>query len=115
MNEIERVLRQDHEALCRQAKIPSAGLVYWRASIRARSEAAQTVERPLTIVQGLAAAALVGVGVALTGLVWPSLPAFHLQMGTGTVAALAIAAIVVISPLALVVLASRMRTDRPQD
>jgi hypothetical protein len=116
VNEIERLLREDREALCRQAKIPSAGLVYWRASIRARSEAARTVDRPLTIVQGLAAAAVAGVGVALTGLVWPWLPAIHLpQMGMATVVALALAAIVVISPLALVVLASRMRMDRPQD
>ncbi len=116
MNEIERLLREDRDALCGDAKVPSAGLIYWRASIRARSEAARTVERPLTIAQGLAAAAVVGVGVALVGLLWQLLPAIQLPaIGLTTTVALAVAALVVFSPLALVAIGSRMRSDRPQD
>jgi peptidoglycan biosynthesis protein MviN/MurJ (putative lipid II flippase) len=115
-DDIERLLREDHDALCRDAKIPSAGLVYWRASIRARNEAAQKVEQPFTVVQGLAVAAIIGVGVALGGLVWPSLWSLRLpQLGVTTMLALVVAALVVIAPLALVVLGSRMRFDRPQD
>jgi hypothetical protein len=120
--ELERLVREADELLGQQARIPSAGLVYWRASIRARSEAARKVERPFTIVQGLAAAAVVGVGVALSGfalndtpwlstLSMPRLP----ELSPLTTLALCVAALAVISPLALVALASRMRFDRPQD
>lgn len=114
--DIERLMREDHDALCRDAKIPSAGLVYWRASIRARSEAARKVEQPFTIVQGLAAAAVAGVGVAMGGYAWRSIAGFEsATLGLVTTIALGAAALVVISPLALVALGSRMRFDRPQD
>lgn len=114
--QIERLMREDHDALCRDAKIPSAGLVYWRASIRARSEAARKAEQPFTIVQGLAGAAIAGVGVGMGGLVWRSIAGFETpQLSLGTTIALVAAALVVISPLALVVLGSRMPFDRQQD
>ena len=101
---VARALKDDYDAILRDAKIPSAGLVYWRASIRARAEAARTVERPFTIAQGLAAAAVAGVGVALGG--------FGLQLhglNPMMTAALGLAAVVVISPLVLVALALRAR------
>lgn len=113
--DIERLMREDHDALCRDAKIPSAGLVYWRASIRARAEAARKVEQPFTIVHGLTAAAVAGVGAALARYAWPSIAGFESPLGLVTTIALCAAALVVISPLALVALASRMRFDRPQD
>ena len=106
---IARALRDDCDALERDAKIPGAGLVYWRASIRARSEAARRVERPFTIAQGLAAAAVAGVGAALAGF------AAQLPLPTPSrlaIAALGVAALVVISPLALVALALRTPADR---
>jgi hypothetical protein len=115
-HEIEHLLRDDREALSREANIPSAGLVYWRASIRARSESARKVEQPFAIVHGLAAAALGGVGLALGGFLWQSLSLFELpRLEPLTTAALCAAALVVISPLALVALGSRTRFDRPQD
>jgi len=114
--EIEQLLKEDCETLARDVKIPSAGLVYWRASIRARGEAARKVEQPFTVASGLAAAAIGGVGVALGGFVWQSAAGFQMpQLGLLTTLAIGAAALVVISPLALVVLASRMRFDRPQD
>lgn len=114
-NDLEQLLRDDYDATA-GVKLPSAGLVYWRASIRARGESARKVEQPFTIVQGLAAAAVAGVGVALGGVAWQSWAGFQLpQLGLTTTLALGAAALVVISPLALVVLGSRMRFDRPPD
>ena len=47
-----------------EAAPPSSAIVWWRAQMRARQEAARAVERPITIVHGLAIAC--GVGVALS-------------------------------------------------
>lgn len=107
--EIEQLMREDHAAVTRDAKIPSAGAIYWRASIRARSEAARKVEQPFAVVHGLTAAAVAGVGVAMAGYAWQS------PFGPMTTLGLGVAALVVISPLALMALGSRMRFDRPQD
>jgi len=46
------------------AHVPASGMVWWRAQMRARQEAARAAARPITIVQGIAGligAALVGV------------------------------------------------------
>jgi hypothetical protein len=57
----------------REAHPPSSAIVWWRAQMRARAEATKAVERPLTIVHGLALAASLGlllgiVGTAIGGL-----------------------------------------------
>jgi len=98
MNEqhVEDLLREEYEALCRDAKVPSAGAVYWRASIRARSEAARKAEQPFTVVQGLTAASLLGVGAALGGFAWQSWSSWHSQIGVTTMFGLGIAALVVV-------------------
>jgi len=49
-----------------EAAPPSSAIVWWRAQMRARQEAARAVERPLTIVHALAIAC--GVGLALSVL-----------------------------------------------
>jgi hypothetical protein len=58
----------------REAAPPSSAIVWWRAQMRARQEATKAVERPLTIVHGVAIACGVGLllslgtaGAALTG------------------------------------------------
>lgn len=58
---------------CREAQPPSSAVVWWRAQMRARQEAARAVERPLTIVHALAIACCIGlfvstVGVAVAGM-----------------------------------------------
>src|SRR5262245_18292967 len=124
--DIARALRDDYEATCRDAKIPSAGAMYWRASIRARAEAARKVDRPLTVAAGVAAAAVVGAGAAVIGTAWKMMPAewSHWTPLNPLVAnpvmtlALGAAALVAISPLALIALGafgSRTRFDPPQD
>ena len=50
-----------------EAQPPSSAIVWWRAQMRARQEAAQLVERPLTIVHALAISCGIGVLAALVG------------------------------------------------
>jgi hypothetical protein len=75
--EVAGVLREDHAEACRDAPIPSAGAVWWRATVRARAEAARTAAQPITILQGVAGACGVGLVAALAGIAWRSLDWFR--------------------------------------
>jgi hypothetical protein len=70
--ELARLLQDDRQALCAEAPVPSAGAVWWRATIRARAEAARAAGQPITLLQGIAAATAVGLFVALVGAWWRS-------------------------------------------
>lgn len=70
--EVARALHEDRESACREAQPPAAGMVWWRATIRARAEAARTATQPISILQGMAGASIVGVGAALVSLAWQS-------------------------------------------
>ncbi len=65
------VFREDREAATREARIPPSGLVWWRAQLRARREAAVVAERPVAVAQGLAVVAALA---AAAGVVWALLP-----------------------------------------
>ena len=67
---IAGALRRDHAAGIREAQVPSAGAVWWRATIRARAEAARTVSQPITMLQGIAGACAVGLTAAFAGVAW---------------------------------------------
>jgi hypothetical protein len=67
---VAAALHEDHRAACREARPPSAGAVWWRATIRARAEATRTVSKPITVAQSVAGACAVGLAVALLGVVW---------------------------------------------
>jgi hypothetical protein len=69
---VASLLHEDARAARAAVRVPSAGQVWWRAAIRARVEAAQAAERPMTWVHGLAGACATGVVVTLLGLAWPS-------------------------------------------
>jgi hypothetical protein len=60
-----------------RARVPSAGLVWWRATIRARAEASRVAERPITVVQGIAGASAVGLACGVVGAAWRSLEWFQ--------------------------------------
>ena len=62
-------LRQDACDVGRDATPPSSAIVWWRAQMRARQEAAQAADRPITVVQGLAIACAVGLLLGLVGSV----------------------------------------------
>ena len=50
-----------------EAAPPSSAIVWWRAQMRARQEAARAADRPITIVHGLAIACGVGIALSLIG------------------------------------------------
>jgi hypothetical protein len=71
---------RDEVAIARQearARLPAAGLVWWRASVRARAEASRVAERPITVAQGIAGACAVGLACGVAGVAWQSLEWFR--------------------------------------
>jgi len=50
-----------------EAQPPSSAIVWWRAQMRARQEATQLAEKPITIVHALSIAAGVGLMLSLVG------------------------------------------------
>jgi hypothetical protein len=70
--EVARALREDRDTACREAQLPSSGTVWWRATIRARADAARTAAQPITIAQGAAGACAIGLTCALAGAAWRS-------------------------------------------
>ena len=66
------LMREDHDLMLREHRLPSAGQVWWRAAVRARADASRAAVRPLTWVHGIAAACVVGLGVASLGFAWPA-------------------------------------------
>ena len=70
--EVARALHDDRAALCREAQPPAAGMVWWRATIRARAEDARTAAQPISVLQGIAGACLVGAAAGLVTIAWQS-------------------------------------------
>ena len=94
---VSDAIAAEASAARREAAPPSSAIVWWRAQMRARQEAARAVERPLTIAHGVAIACGIGLFLAITGAVtggvspavaW--LTAFYqgTVTGTGPVAAI---------------------------
>lgn len=83
-------IQSDEAAARAEASMPTADVVWFRAQLRARAEAAQTAVRPVLIIQALGLASLVGAvaGVFGTSAWWLSSWASWLS----SVAALAAAA-----------------------
>ena len=71
--EVARALHDDRECLAREAQPPSAGIVWWRATIRARAEAARTVTQPISVLQSVAGACIVGAVAGLVTIGWQSM------------------------------------------
>lgn len=65
---IVRALRHDDRLAASDRAVPTASHVWWRARVRARVEAAQAVDRPISVVQSISIAALLGLAVSLVGL-----------------------------------------------
>ena len=114
---VARALHDDREKACRDAHPPTAGMVWWRATIRARAEAAHTAMQPITWLQGIAGACLAGATAALATIAWRSADAagrlgdlvsylaFERASGVGfehaLVMVVGLAACIVLAPLAL--------------
>jgi hypothetical protein len=70
--DLATMLRDDHDALCREAQIPSAAHVWRRAAIRTRVEAQHTAAQPIIVTERLAAACATGVVFAAFSWVAPA-------------------------------------------
>jgi hypothetical protein len=69
--EVVRALHSDRDAAMENVQIPCASVVWWRAEVQARQDAAEAAARPITLVQGFAVASTLGVSLALLGAVTP--------------------------------------------
>jgi hypothetical protein len=69
--EVAHALSAEHDAAWAEAEVAPSGQVWWRAEMRAREEAMRAAARPLTVVDGLAGAAAVGVLAAIVRVAWP--------------------------------------------
>jgi predicted anti-sigma-YlaC factor YlaD len=73
--EVAGAVREDFDRARRDAPIPPAGLVWWRAQLRARREGAEAAARPITYVQVITASLAAAMLFTLGGLLWPWLRA----------------------------------------
>jgi len=64
---VAAALEGERETLRAEAALPDSGLVWWRAQLRARREAAKMAGRPITAAQVLALAAAAGLAGACFG------------------------------------------------
>ena len=95
--EVAALIQDEFAQARQQAHVPPAELVWMRAQIRAREEAARRVIRPLVVGQSLGVAALVGLLAALVRhFPVAALPPIPLGM-----AAVVLATWLVLAPVAL--------------
>jgi hypothetical protein len=66
-------LGDDRDWACREAPLPTAGAVWWRATIRARADAARTAMQPIGVLQAIAGAVAAGLIAGLASLTWRSI------------------------------------------
>ena len=62
------VLQEENASLLADVKLPDAGLVWWKAQLRARREAAELATRPIALAEKFALAC--GMAVLLVFMVW---------------------------------------------
>jgi hypothetical protein len=58
-------LLEENEYAWREARVPAPAVVWWRAQVRGREEAARAAARPIAFIQGVAASCAVWVAVSL--------------------------------------------------
>ena len=105
-------IRAEFEHTTHHAHVPTPEIVWWRAQMRAREEAARKAARPILFTQALAVAALIGLLVSLAGrLTLPvlSFVGFSPLSATLPVFTIVIAAAVclVVAPIAVFVALAR--------
>jgi len=108
--ELASLLHADDERALRDAKMPAAGLAWWRATMRARAEAARKAEQPITIAHGVAGACAVAVGCVLVAYLWRSVswPALELTATEHAVPLmLGLALCLLVAPVAVYVALAR--------
>ena len=71
LTQVAVLLQDERDGALAEARVPSSGLVWWRAQLRARQEATRAAERPIAFVEGLAVACGLGIAFAVLGLASP--------------------------------------------
>jgi hypothetical protein len=66
--QVAGLLQEANSVLLADVKLPDAGLVWWKAQLRARREAAELATRPIALAEKFALAC--GVAVLLAFIVW---------------------------------------------
>ena len=51
---VSTIYRDEYASAMEHARVPSAGLVWWKAELRARREAVRVASRPITLVSSIA-------------------------------------------------------------
>lgn len=64
---VATLIREDFEQTSRQARVPTPEIVWWRAQMRAREDAARVAARPILFTQALAIAAAIGLVISVAG------------------------------------------------
>jgi len=72
---VATAIRSDWQSAYADVRVPSAGLVWWRAQLRSRQDVAEKAGRPITYAQAVAATAAAVLLFVLGGLLWPWLRA----------------------------------------
>jgi hypothetical protein len=65
---VAQFLREEHASLFADMKLPDAGLVWWKAQLRARREAAELATRPIALAERFAVAC--AMAALLAFIVW---------------------------------------------
>jgi hypothetical protein len=65
-------LLEDHQSLVQEASVPSSAIVWWRAQMRSRREAAERAVQPISFVQGIALACAAGLLATALGIFVPT-------------------------------------------
>ena len=107
--QIAAMIAAAYHSAVRTARVPSSGLVWWRAQRRAREEGERAAARIVTVVQGVSVAIGLTVAVAIAGpdtvsrafTLLDTLPGWTLPILAGLTATLAL------SPVAVYLAASR--------
>jgi len=63
--DVAAALNAEQDAAWRDARVPSAGVMWWRAQLRAREDAARAAGRPVAFIQGVAASVALWLVIAL--------------------------------------------------
>jgi hypothetical protein len=65
-------LLEDRQTLMQEATVPSSAVVWWRAQMRSRREAAERAAQPISFVQGIALACAAGLLATALGIFVPT-------------------------------------------
>jgi hypothetical protein len=72
--DVASALLEDQQSAWQEARVPPSSIVWWRAQVRAREEAARAAARPIAFIQGVAASMALWLAVAIwRALPWPAL------------------------------------------